>query len=109
VRHSWVSWRNAEGYLVMAERQQPSSQDGVIARAGSEEDSDGVDCAITAATRVDDPVASFDLCGEEDEATKAAMTVAAQQNSEVPSTTAAVPSADAASNAFHKGEAQRPS
>mmetsp|Transcript_82179 Transcript_82179/g.133352 ORF Transcript_82179/g.133352 Transcript_82179/m.133352 type:complete len:217 (-) Transcript_82179:169-819(-) len=61
---NWVSWRNAEGHLVMAERQQPSSQ-------GGEEDSDDELCAITAVTRVDDPVASFDLCGEEDEATKA--------------------------------------
>jgi len=39
--------------------------------AGGEEDSDDELCAITAVTRVDDPVASFDLCGEEDEATKA--------------------------------------
>jgi len=91
----------------MAERQQPSSQGGVIVWAGGEEDSDGEDCAITAVTRVDDPVASFDLCEEEDGATKVTMTVAAQQNSELPSTTAAAPTADAAGNALDKGEAQK--
>jgi len=90
----------------MAERQQLSSQGGVIVWAGGEEDSDGEDCEITAVIRLDDPVASFDLCEEEDGTTKEAMTVAAQQNSELPSTTAAAPTADAAGNALDKGEAQ---
>jgi len=30
LKHNWVSWRNAEGCLVIFKRQQPSSQGGVL-------------------------------------------------------------------------------
>jgi len=30
LKHNWVSWRNAEGCLVISKRHQPSSQGGVL-------------------------------------------------------------------------------
>ena len=70
-----------------------------VAWAGGEEDSDDDACAITAVTRVDDPVASIDLC-EEDEATKAAATAAAEAQRQHNN---AAPAADAAGAALKDG------
>lgn len=81
-----------------------------VAWAGGEEESDDEECAITAVTRVDDPVASFDLCEEEDEATKSAVTAEAgvqkQQASPLPSANAAAHATNAA-GALDNGEAQK--
>ena len=39
-------------------------------RAGGQEESDDEDCTITAITRVDDPVASIDLCSQSEDKDK---------------------------------------
>lgn len=63
----WVTWRE-NGRIVFAERQ-GAEGGGNEAEGGSESDESEA-CEITAVTHVSDPVASFDLCEEQDQEDK---------------------------------------
>ena len=59
----WVTWRE-NGRIVFAERQ--GSERGDNEAEGGNESDDSEACEITAVSHVSDPVASFDLCEEQD-------------------------------------------
>ena len=63
----WVTWRE-NGRIVFAERQ--GAEGGGNEAEGGNESDDSEACEITAVTHVSDPVASFDLCEEQDQEDK---------------------------------------